>query len=93
LDWSFYWVEGHQEEQHGQEDFWGRLNNVCDLVTQLFWNFKLPFCKTLHQNIISDTNVVEHDGGYSGGKLAKIPLYDLYNWTYIVKTNQNHTGA
>jgi hypothetical protein len=35
---DFFWIEGYQKEQHGKEDYYGYLNNVCDNLAKAYWN-------------------------------------------------------
>jgi hypothetical protein len=35
---DFFWVEGHQLERHGKQDYCGTLNDICDSLAKLHWN-------------------------------------------------------
>jgi hypothetical protein len=35
---AFFWVEGHQMERHGQQDYHGALNEICDGLAKIHWN-------------------------------------------------------
>jgi hypothetical protein len=33
-----FWIEGHQMERHGHEDYAGYLNRLCDNLAKAYWN-------------------------------------------------------
>jgi hypothetical protein len=35
---EFFWVEGHQMERHGKQDYNGNLNEICDGLAKIHWN-------------------------------------------------------
>jgi hypothetical protein len=35
---KFFWIEGHQTERHGREDYAGYLNRLCDNLAKAYWN-------------------------------------------------------
>jgi hypothetical protein len=35
---EFFWIEGHQQERHGKEDYFGHLNDLCDNLAKAYWN-------------------------------------------------------
>jgi hypothetical protein len=79
ITWKFLWVEGHQQERHGEEDFWGKLNNICDSVAKAFW---------AHVDSTRDCSPNHRFGNegwgvsVQGKKLAKMPMTDLYDSTF-----------
>jgi hypothetical protein len=38
IDVEFFWVEGHQMERHGKQDYNGTLNEICDGLAKIHWN-------------------------------------------------------
>jgi hypothetical protein len=74
IEWQFSWVEGHQEERHGKEDFWGQLKEVCDSMAKIYWNqiSLLRDIRPNHQLGNKAWSVTIQDK-----KLAKIPLSAL----------------
>jgi hypothetical protein len=83
IDWQFSWVEGHQEERHGKEDFWGHLNDVCDSMAKIYWNqISLSRQTRPNQRFGNESWSVT----IQGEKLAKMPLRDLYDFTFGPKS-------
>jgi hypothetical protein len=35
---AFFWIEGHQTERHGREDYAGYLNRLCNNLAKDYWN-------------------------------------------------------
>jgi hypothetical protein len=89
ITWMFSWVEGHQQDRHGEEEFSGILNNVCDSVAKVFWN------QVGRTREMSMNHQFAHEGwsaSVQGHKLAKMPMSDLYNLTYgLTKSKQYWT--
>jgi hypothetical protein len=52
---NFFWIEGHQHERHGKEDYYGYLNNLCDNLAKAFWNktTALDTCENVRVNFTS----------------------------------------
>jgi hypothetical protein len=38
IEVEFFWVEGHQMERHGKQDYNGTLNEICDGLAKIHWN-------------------------------------------------------
>ena len=85
ITWTFHWVEGHQAERHGSEDFWGNLNNVCDSVAKTFWNQVSLIRETQPNHRFSNEGWSVH---VQGRKLAKLDLTELYNLTFGEDTSR-----
>jgi hypothetical protein len=75
LTWTFNWVEGHQDEQHGVVDFWRQLNKVCNSLAKVYWNQTRRMSPRGNHRFGNE--------GWSvliqGKKLAKMTMWDLYN--------------
>jgi hypothetical protein len=79
FDWQFSWVEGHQEERHGKEDFWGQLNDVCNSMAKIYWNqTSLSRQPRPNQRFSRES----WSATIQGKKLAKMPMKDLYDFTF-----------
>jgi hypothetical protein len=75
---DFFWIRGHQQEQHGKEDYFGYLNNLCDNLAKAYWN---------QTSATSDSeglwiNYTTWGFGYDGVWPGQFSPSDLYDFTY-----------
>ena len=87
IKWTFVWVEGHQQERHGKEDFWGKLNNICDSVAKAFWAQVDSTRERSPNHNFADEGWSVH---VQGQKLAKMPMTELYDSTFGINTSKHY---
>jgi hypothetical protein len=75
---EFFWIEGHQTERHGKEDYAGYLNRLCDNLAKAYWN------KTASQPEPENIQVNFTSWGFAYTKTwpGQMEVDDLYNYTY-----------
>jgi hypothetical protein len=75
---EFFWIEAHQTERHGREDYFGYLNRLCDNLAKAYWNETRNFPAPEEARV----NFTTWGFGYEGAWPGQLDLKDLYNATY-----------
>jgi hypothetical protein len=84
---NFFWIEGHQHERHGKEDYYGYLNNLCDNLAKAFWN-QTTTLDTFENVRVNFTSWGFRYEGVWPGQFSSTDFYD----TTFGKKFPSHTG-
>jgi hypothetical protein len=75
---EFFWIEGHQTERHGKEDYAGYLNQLCDNLAKAYWNET----ESLPEPESTRVNFTSWGVGYANTWHGQLDIKDVYNFTY-----------
>jgi hypothetical protein len=74
----FFWIEGHQTERHGREDYVGYLNRLCDNLAKAYWNET----SSLPEPENTRVNFTTWGFGYEGTWPGQLDPEEVYNVAY-----------
>jgi hypothetical protein len=71
---EFFWIEGHQTERHGREDYAGYLNRLC----KAYWNETMNFPEPENTRVSNTTRGYGYEDTWPG----QLDPEDVYNFAY-----------
>ena len=78
---TFFRVEGHQQQRHGRQTYYGFLNDLCDGLAKGHMNRISPLCPMRPNQRFGDEGFSLRITGTSQ-KLAQLDIAKLYDYTY-----------
>jgi hypothetical protein len=80
---ELFWVEGHQQERHGKDDYFGHLNDLFDNLAKAYWNQTCDSPSTEEIRV----NYTTWGFGCTGAWPGQFNHTDFYDYTFGSKVS------
>jgi hypothetical protein len=75
---EFFWIQGHQTERHGREDYASYINRLCHNLTKAYWNETMTSPEPENTRV----NYTTWGYGYEDTWAGQLDPEDMYNFAY-----------